>query len=549
MSSPEPFDSSIQKKAAVTEVIVESDIESLNYSGSEEKVDYFQHENRLSSALKSRHISMITLVGVFGTGLFLSSSVSLSTAGPVGMLLAYIMVGLVVGANQMCITEVACFMPVTSGYVKHAEHFVDEALGFTMGWCDIYSSIIPNELSAVAVVMSYWSDLNPAVWITIFGILVVLVNIYNIKWYGEIEFFFGCLKILLVVGLILTGLIIDLGGVPGQDRIGFRYWRDPGPFASKYTTGSLGEFLGFWKCVSSVVYAYGGTQAISLLAGETEYPRRAIFRAAKRVFYRVFTMYIATVFILTLIVKYNDPDIASPTGTAAGSPFVIAMKRAGIKVLPHIINGVVLTSALSAANLQIVKASRTLFALATKKQAPAFFLRVNRNGLPWIAVAVACFFVPLCYMSVSASSSTVFGWFQNITSSNILFNWIVISINHIYMTRALKAQGYSRKDLPYTFPGTEYAAWFSLFFALLFLLTGGFPNFIHGEFVFANFFSAYFIIPLSIVLFLIWKFVKRSPYIKPEDVDLKSLFADIEAKPEPPYPKLTGWRVLTLLWA
>ncbi|KAK6460961.1 amino acid permease/ SLC12A domain-containing protein [Scheffersomyces coipomensis] len=549
MSTPEVVDSA-QKKAPLTEVVVESDIESLNYSSNnEEEKDYFFHENRLSSALKSRHIAMITLVGVFGTGLFLSSSVSLSTAGPVGMLLAYIMVGLVVGANQMCITEVACFMPVTSGYVKHSEHFIDEAVGFTMGWCDIYSSLIPNELSAVAVVMSFWSDLSPAIWITVFGLVVVLVNIYNIKWYGEIEFFFGCLKILLVVGLILTGLIIDLGGVPGQKRLGFHYWRDPGPFAEKYTTGSLGKFAGFWKCVSSVVYAYGGTQAISMLAGETEYPRRAIFRAAKRVFYRVFTMYLATVFILTLIVAHNDPAIATPNGTASGSPFVIAMERAGIKVLPHIINAVVLTSALSAANLQIVKASRTLFALATKKQAPAFFLRVNRNGLPWIAVGFACLFVPLCYMSVSSSASTVFSWLQNVTSSNILFNWIIISINHIYMTKALKAQGYTRKDLPYKFYGTEYAAWFSLFFAVLFLLTGGFPNFIHGNFEFSSFFTSYFIIPLSIILYAFWKLVMKSKYIKPEDVDLKSLFADIQNKPEPEYPKLKGWQLVTLLWA
>lgn len=533
------------------EIAIEStdlDLESLTNS-LVEKTDYFHHEKRLSSLLKSRHISMIALVGVFGTGLFLSSGGTLAVTGPVGMLLAYIVVGLVVGANQICVTEVSCLMPVTAGYVKHAEHFVDEALGFTVGWTNVYSNIVPSELSAVAVVMTYWSDINSAAFIGTFGLVIVIVNCYNVRWYGEVEFFFGCLKVLLIVGLIISGLAIDLGGVSGQERLGFRYWRDPGPFVGSIKEGSLGQFIGFWRALSGVVYSFGGVQAISLLSGETEYPRRAIHRAAKRVFYRVFGMYLAVVFILTLIAPSNDPAIASPTGNAAGSPFVVAMKRAGIKVLPHIINGIVLTSALSAANLGVVSASRILFALATKGQAPKAFLKVNSYGLPWVAVAFSSAFLPLAFMSSSSASSTVFSWFQRITSSNLLFNWIVISVNHIFMTRAMKAQGYSRDQLPYRFRGAEFASWFSLFFSALFLLTGGFTVFIKGHWDFSSFFTSYFIIPLTLVLFTSWKFIKRTKYIAAKDVDLKALFQDVEDYPEPPYPKLKGWAWLTLLWA
>lgn len=523
-----------------------SDVESLRSTAATD--DIFHHDTKLASSLNSRHIGMITLVGVFGTGLFLSSGGSLATAGPVGVLLCYLFVGIVVLANQIALTEVACLMPVTAGYVKHSEHFVSEAAGFTMGWCDIYSSIMPNELSAVAVVMTYWSDLNPAVWIAVYSVVIVLVNSYNIRWYGEIEFFFGCLKIMLVIGLIIAGLVIDLGGVKGQDRIGFRYWK-LGAFNWKYVDSGLGQFAAFWKTLSSVVYAYGGIQAIAMLAGEVTFPRRAIHRAAKRVFIRCFTMYLGTIFVLTLIVPYNDPKIASSTGNAAGSPFVVAMKRAGIKVLPHIINGVVLTSALSAANLQIVKASRTMFALASKGQAPKILLKVNKHGMPYVAVITSCCFLPLAFMSASNSASSVFSWFQSITSSNLLMNWILISVNHIFMTRALKTQGYSRNDLPYTFRGATFAAWFSLVMSVLFLLTAGFPNFIHGKFEFSSFFSAYFIIPLTIVLYTFWSLFKKSKIIRPEEVDLKALFQDVYNRPEPPYPKLKGWEYITLLWA
>lgn len=450
-----------------------------------------------------------------------------------------------VGANQMCITECSCFLPATSGYIRHSEHFVDEALGFMMGWCDVYSSLIPNELSAVAVVMQFWTDLNPAVWITVFGLFIVATNSYNIKFYGELEFFFGVLKLCLIVILVVTGLVIDLGGT--GERIGFRYWKED-PFIAQFFDGSLGKFVGFWKAISSVVYAYGGVQAISLLAGESQYPRRTIFRSAKRVFYRVFGLYLLTVFVLTLIVSPKNPLIAEGTGTAKSSPFVVAM-QGQIKVLPHIINAIVCSSALSAANLQVVKVSRTLFALAAKNQAPKIFLRTNRNKLPYVGVVFACSFIPLAYMSISSGSATVFSWFQNITSSNILMNWCVISVNHIFMSRALKAQGYDRSTLPHRIPGTPFAAWFSLFFSVLFLLTGGFANFIHGNFDFGSFFGAYFIIPLSIILFLFYKIWKKTKLRDPLSVDLKSVYRDIELYPEPPYPKLKGWELLKLLWA
>ncbi|CAK9442160.1 uncharacterized protein LODBEIA_P59030 [Lodderomyces beijingensis] len=541
------------QKLQVDVIADSSDLESLNFQFDKEDIEesheIFHHDNRLSSSLNARLIAMISLVGVIGTGLFLSSGGTLATAGPVGMIIAYIFVGTVVAASQICVTETSCLYPATSSYVAHAEHFVDKALGFVMGICDIYSTIIPNELAAVSVIMTYWTDLNPAIFITIFGLVIVAVNSYNVKWYGEIEFFFGLLKISLCAGLILLGLIIDLGGVPGQHRLGFQYWKNPGPFAEKYTTGSLGKFLGFWKSVNSIVYAFGGIQAITLLAGETEYPRRSIHRAAKRVFYRVFSLYIIMIFILSMIVSHTDKGIAKPNGTASGSPWVRAVKLAGIKVLPHIVNAVVLTSALSAANLQIVKASRTIFVLSSKKQLPKIFLKVNKHGLPYVAVGFACCFIPLAYMTSSKAASTVFSWFQNITSSNILFNWIVIAVNHIAMSRALKAQGYSRKDLPYSFAIGKWCGYYSLFFSVIFLLTGGFPTFIHGQWDFATFFSAYFIIPLALALFVFAKLVFRTSYIKPSEAKLRPLFYDVTAKPEPPYKKLKGWEWLTLLWA
>ncbi|KAI5960754.1 uncharacterized protein KGF55_004324 [Candida pseudojiufengensis] len=550
----------IDIKVEKTTSLTSDDVESLSLSNTisfskqdkDDAKEIFYHDNKLSSTLNARIITMISLVGVIGTGLFLSSGGTLATAGPVGMILAYVVVGSVVAASLMSVAEVSCLSPNEASYVSHAEHFVDKSFGFVIGICDIYANIIPNELAAVSVLMTYWTDINPAVFITIFGLTIVIVNGYNVKWYGEIEFYFGIIKILLCVGLILLGLIIDLGGIPGDnDRIGFRYWINPGPFAERYTTGSLGKFLGFWKAINSAVYAFSGIQNITLLAGEIDFPRRSIYRASKRVFIRVFGLYIVMIVILSMIVPHNDPLIAESNGTASGSPWVRAISLAGIKVLPSIVNAVVLTSALSSGNLQVVKASRTIYVLASKRQLPKIFLKVNKHGLPYVAVGFTCAFLPLAYMAVSASSSNVFSWFSNVISANTLFSWIVMSVNHIALHRALRAQGFSRKYLPFTFLGKygEYCGWYSLFFAILFLLTGGFPNFIHGYWSFSTFFSAYFIIPLALVLFIFAKLVFKSKYITPNEVKLKPLFYDVQARPEPPFKKLKGLEWLTLLWA
>lgn len=514
----------------------------------EEIDDYiFGADKNLSRGLKQRHIQMLTLVGVFGTGLFLSSRRTLHLTGNVGMILSYLFIGVLVGLNQLAMIEISCLMPVTGSYIRHGEHFVDGAFSFALGWVGIYLSIIPSEFSATALIMRYWSDLNPAVWVTVFLAIIIVCNCWKVRFYGEIEFFFGILKILLILGLIIFSLVMDLGGVKGVDRIGFRYWKET-PFREYYTDGGVGRFLSWWKASGSVVYAYGGVAGISYYAGETQNPRHSIYTAGKRIFFRVFGFYMLTVFGLTLILSAENPQIANSTGDSTGSPFVIAIKDAGIKGLPSIINVIVLTSAFSASNLGVMLSSRNLFALAAKGQAPQFFLKTNRFGLPYVAVIVSIGFMPLAYMNASSGAATVFGWFQSITSANLLVTWIAISINHISLQKALKAQGYSREDLPYKMPFAHIGAYISLFGFLLLLLTGGYHNFLKGNFDVSSFISSYFVIPLYAFLFFLWKFWKKTKIRKSSEVDLVSLFRHVKENPETIPGRHHGWRMVKYLW-
>ncbi|KAH3681209.1 hypothetical protein WICPIJ_007822 [Wickerhamomyces pijperi] len=505
--------------------------------------------HQLKQGLEQRHLQMIALVGVFGTGIFLSSGGVLALAGPAGMLIAYCIVAVIVGLNQIAHAEVSCLLPVSSTTVRQLEQFVDPALGFAYGWICVWGSIMPGEISAAAVVVSYWTDLSPAIWISIIIVVIIALNSWSIRFYGEVEFGFAMLKLLLLVGLILVSIVITAGGGPEGSVIGFKYWHEPGPFNTYLTTGNLGQFAAFWKCLSGVVYSFGGVQSIGGLAAEVKHPRRAIFRACKRIFYRVTVLMITTVFLLTLIIPSNNPTIASGTGNAKSSPFVVAMKLAHIKVLPHIINAVVLTSAFSAANLSMVGGSRTLFALAVKHQAPKIFLKTNKRGIPYWGCAFVAIFMPLAYMNLSTSAANVFGWFQSLTSANLLLGWTFISWNHIAMSRAMQAQGISRDKLPHSVIFAPYAAWISGVASFVLLLTGGFTNFVHGHFRISSFFSSYFILPLTAGLYFFWKFFKGTRYWRPEEVDLASLFDDVEQNPEPPYEPLRGWRILTVLWS
>lgn len=250
-----------------------------------------------------------------------------------------------------------------------------------------------------------------------------------------------------------------------------------------------------------------------------------------------------------MVLSSKEPEITTSSGTASHSPFVIAIKKAKIKVLPHIINAVVLSSAMSAANLSQMQVSRIVYAMASNGRAPRIFLKTTKAGVPYVGIIFVSSFIPLAYMSCSQSASTVFLWFQSITSSNLLVGWCTISLNHIFLHRALKAQGYGRDVLPYQSRFGPYAAWISLFFSLLILLTAGFSNFLKGNFEISSFFSCYFVIPLLIVLTLFWKILKKSKLHRPEDVDLKTFIDNIEQNPEPPIKRPKGKEWLFILWA
>lgn len=297
------------------------------------------------------------------------------------------------------------------------------------------------------------------------------------------------------------GLVIDLGGVKGVGRIGFRYWRDPGVFVPFIASGAWGNFLGFWSVLINAVFSFSGVESIAMAAAETRNPRRAIPKACKRVFARVTLFYVLAVLIVGMIVPSNDPDLGNDSGTAATSPFVLAATRAGITAVPSIVNAVVITSAFSSSNQALLAGTRVLYGLALKGHAPRFFLRTNRFGTPFFCVAVYALMSFLAFMSLSSGALTVFYWFVNLVGCGVLISWSAILAIHLRMRHAFRLQGIDPRRLPWYNSWTRkflldcahsaYASAVALFFCCILLLTNGFYVFTDGGWSTSGFITAY----------------------------------------------------------
>ncbi|KAJ3766365.1 amino acid permease/ SLC12A domain-containing protein [Lentinula raphanica] len=514
----------------------------------------FEEQNDLKRGLQQRHIQMIALAGTIGTGLFLGSGRALANAGPVGAILGYLFTGILISGVVLSIAELAALVPLTGSYVRYAACFFDPALSFAIGWNHVYAACvaIPAEITAAAVLISFWTtSVSNGLWITLMGLLIIGTNLFFIRVYGELEFSFSILKIMLVVGTIIMGLCIDLGGVPGQPRLGFQYWTNPGPFVQYLgIPGSLGQFLGFWTTFSNAAYSYSGVETIAAAAAETKNPRRNIPKAAKRIFVRVILFYVLSVFVVTLIVPSNNPLLLKSSGTASASPFVIAANLAGIQVVPHIINAVVLTSAWSSGNSTMLGASRTLYGLAREGHAPRIFLRTNRFGIPYISVGFVSLFMTLGYMTLQDSASTVFSWLQDLVSVAAVIAWMVICFVYLRFYYACQRQGIDRRrELPWAAPFQPFAAWMALLGFGLILITGGYAVFIHGKWDVETFISHYFNIPLILALYFGYKWTKGTKIVGLDEMPIRYYIDIANANPEPEEVRVKGWRRLNILWS
>ncbi|PYI03538.1 putative arginine permease [Aspergillus sclerotiicarbonarius CBS 121057] len=487
----------------------------------------------LQRKLKPRHIQMIALGGVIGTGLFLGTASDLENGGPAGLLIAYCLMASLLYAVMVALGEMVSQFPIPGGQFALAGRFVSPELGFAMGVLYVYNYIIvlPAEISAAAVLITYWTPAgqtdstcttgicNNALWVGLMLLVVWLINVGGTKVFGEMEFWFCSIKVLTILGLIITGIIISAGGGPNHEAIGFKFWNETGGFV-QYAgiAGAKGRFLGFFAVLIDAAFAFIGTEITAIAAAETASPAKNVPRAIKSVWIRLVLFYICSAFLIGILVSPSDPSL-NLSSTAAKSPFVIAIKNAGIDVLPSIINAALLTSAWSAGCADLFVSSRALYGLAARGHAPRVFLKTRKDGLPWVCVLFCGSFSLLSFMAASqGKAGTVFGYFSNMTAICGMISWAGILWTSIRWHKSLKVHGIDRNTLPFRAPLQPYLSYYGICICVMVIIFGGFTAFI-DTFDVSSFITTYFPILLFVVLFVGYKIRFKSGIIPLAELD------------------------------
>ncbi|KAJ5191804.1 Proline-specific permease [Penicillium cinerascens] len=476
--------------------------------------------------LRNYQVTMIGFCSGIGTGLFVGTGSAYAKAGPAGLLLAYIIVGLVLWCVMQSIAELATLFPTAGSFPHWATRFIDPAVGFSLaisyGYC--YTIAIASETSAAAVIVSYWTDITPAVVITVGLVLILAINLMSVRFYGETEVIGGAVKVLCFLGLVIVSIVITAGGGPNGEAIGFRFWHDPGAWTDyNGITGSTGHFLGFLSSFVNASFSFIGVETVVITAAESVDPHRAIPKAARRVTYRIAFFYILGALLIGIIVSPNAKDLTSGSDNANSSPFVIAIKEAGISALPSIVNACILVAAWSAGNSYCWVGSRMIVAMTTDHQLPQIFGRCTKNGVPYVAVIVAWLFGPLAYLSLgSGGAAQAFTWLLNLSTVAGLIAWATLCVCYIRFHAAMKSQGVSRDTLPWKAPFQPYAAWIGFIGSSIITLVAGFPVFLKGNWNTSNFVASYIGIPLFIVPILGWKLWHNTKFQRAAAIDLWS---------------------------
>ncbi|KAL2869212.1 amino acid permease/ SLC12A domain-containing protein [Aspergillus lucknowensis] len=498
--------------------------------------EMLQH-GTMKRALKPRHSQMIALGGCVGTGLFVGTGASLALGGPAFLLIAFIFLSLLVYLIVTAIVEVVAYLPVGGASMSYyGTRYVSKSLGFAMGWLYVYSLgiLVPYEITAGALIIDYWdSPVNVGVWITVFIVLIIGLNLLPVEYYGESEFWFSSIKVITIIGLLILSFVLFWGGGPNQSGIlGFHYWKDPGAIKAWLVSGDTGRFVAFVRTL--VLSAFPFTFSPELLiatSNEMKNPRKDLEKAANRFIIRLVVFYIGTVIAIGVICPSNDGDLVSGGSNAKASAFVVGIKHAGIKGLGSVVNASILTIAWSAGNAYLYMSSRALHALAVTGQAPRVFLRCTKRGVPYAAVIACSFFGILSYLNLGSSSSTVFTWFVTITNTSAFISWVCCCIVYLRFRAAYNIQAGGQPELPYTSRMQPYGAWFCLAFFTVLTLINGFDVFFPGRLSVSSFFTAYIGIPAFIVIFVghkLWMGRSDPLWLAAKEIDIHSGLENVE---------------------
>ena len=380
-------------------------------------------QSHLARGLKNRHIQMIALGGAIGTGLFYGSAASIQLVGP-GIIVSYIIGGFVMYLIMRMLGEMSTEEPVAGAFSHFAYKYWGEFAGFLAGWnyWFLYILVSMAELTVVGIYVAYWFPDFPA-WATSLIVLVTItvLNLINVRMYGEMEFWFALIKVLAVIGMIVLGLVLIVFGLGGEATGISNLWSHGGFFPN-----------GIWGLLLSLVvvmFSFGGTELIGITAGEADDPKKSIPQAIKQVMWRILIFYIGALTVMMIIFPWNQVGME-------GSPFVTIFSKLGIGSAANILNFVVLTAAISVYNSGIYSNGRMLYSLAEQGNAPKLFTKLGANKVPYVAVlfSSACTLVVVVINYLIPEGA--FMQVMAVATTAATITWVMIVLVHMKFRKA-----------------------------------------------------------------------------------------------------------------
>ncbi len=411
-------------------------------------------ENRgsegLNRSLKSRHIQMIAIGGSVGVGIFLASAKMIQMAGP-SVLFAYMVVGVLVYLILRSLGEMAVFKPVSGSFSTYANDYLGNFMGYLTGWSYwfLWGAGVMAEITAVGNYMKFWFEDVPGwIWALLALVTLTLVNLINVRLFGEIEFWFSIIKVVTIMALIVVGFAIIAyayfaGSESNFSGVGFFNLWVHGGFFPKGIVATL-------FAVGPVAVSFIGVESIGLTAGETENPSKNLPRAINTVLFRILIFYIGSMLVIMSLFPWNkmDPKV---------SPFVLTFNKIGLKSAAGIINFVVLTAALSACNSGIFSSSRMMLTLQRQKNAPKFVGKLNSKKIPVFSVLFSVFFMLIGVVLYFIFPSDAFQLVFSMCGIAGFFIWAVILVTQIKFRKCLtEEQVLNLKYRSLMFPLTNY---------------------------------------------------------------------------------------------
>ncbi|WP_151716188.1 amino acid permease [Acinetobacter sp. TUM15071] len=421
---------------------------------------------QLKRGLKNRHIQLIAMGGAVGTGLFLGSAQVIQSAGP-SIILGYAIVGLIAFLIMRQMGEMIVEEPVAGSFSYFSQKYWGRFAGFLSGWnyWVVYILVAMTELTAIAKYIHYWWPHIPA-WIStlFFFIIVTCLNLGNVKFYGESEFWLAIIKVVAVISMIVFGLFLLLTAGTESTASFANLWQHGGFFPH--------GFSGLFYMLAFLMFAFGGIELIGMTAAEAENPEKSIPQAINQVIFRILVFYVASLAIIMSLIPWNQLDL----GGLDKSPFVMIFSQLGINWAAHLLNFIILTAALSVYNSGMYANSRMLYGLAVQGNAPKVFAKVSKQGVPMPAVIFSSVLIFGCVLLNYFVPEQALSHLMYMAVAALVLNWAIISFTHLKFKRAFLQEGKTVKFPALFSPFSNYLVLAFIVMILYIMWTQGFKE-------------------------------------------------------------------------